>query len=520
MIWSALALANGPTLLPAQDCAADGTVVNAMTGQPVVRAQVMFAGQGAQRGVTTDGTGSWSFSGLPCGTGQFVASRVGFLQASPVQSQRKGLFLPMQLASGSPVHGVKIQLTPQTVIAGRVLDPEGDPVLNARVVILVARVQDGRRTFQSAGSAMTNDLGDYRIPSLPAGKYVVCAYPGISGFVNGLPREALTVGESCYPGQPDSPAAATVDFPAGREGRVDFNLPRYATVRVRGTVSGQPPQRSVGLTLIRRGMPPGAGVIRPAIVRPDGTFEVVGVGPGSYWITSDYYEGAMRWTARVPVQVGGSDVDGVNVRLEQAFSVPGTLKTESETETGQVTARGNPLNFNLREAGESTGGGGHVAWAKDGRSFTIENVAAGVYRLTAFPEGKIFVKSATAGGQDLLGEGAAITGPGNLVEIVLSDNAGAMDVQVEDGDGKPAESAVILLSEGRQAKTLRTNATGRLSTQGLPPGRYQVTAWDDSTEVEYANPDWMRRYAFSQTVTVEAGQTASLKLTQSRLPDR
>src|SRR5580692_761898 len=48
------------------DCAADGYVVNAVTGEPIPRAHVTLMGGYGQSSVAADNSGHWSFSNVAC----------------------------------------------------------------------------------------------------------------------------------------------------------------------------------------------------------------------------------------------------------------------------------------------------------------------------------------------------------------------------------------------------------------------------------------------------------------------
>ena len=54
------------------------------------------------------------------------------------------------------------------ILTGRVLDEDGDPMANVEVNVLRRKGS----AFESSGSAHTNDLGEYRIGGLLAGKYL------------------------------------------------------------------------------------------------------------------------------------------------------------------------------------------------------------------------------------------------------------------------------------------------------------------------------------------------------------
>ena len=60
---------------------------------------------------------------------------------------------------------------------------------------------------------------------------------------------------------------------------------------------------------------------------------------------------------------------------------------------------------------------------------------------------------------------------------------------------------------------------GHFKLPNLAPGDYTVYAWDDPGGVEYANPDWMRRYGTGGVpISVTAGQNVQIKLTMQLAP--
>src|SRR5438309_954390 len=111
------------------DCTIDGVVVNAITGEPTPRAHVTAMGPRGQSASTSDGEGRWNFTGLACGQTQMIATRPGFLQGALGQPRIGAIFRPLLLASGSPVHDARIALSPQSVVIGKVIDDQGDPMM-------------------------------------------------------------------------------------------------------------------------------------------------------------------------------------------------------------------------------------------------------------------------------------------------------------------------------------------------------------------------------------------------------
>ncbi len=486
--------------LPAgTDCAMDGYVVNAITGEPVARARVSAGGVGiAPAFATADSSGHWRFPALGCGPIQVIASRQGFL--SGPQS------IPAPLTSGSPAHDIAVRLTPTSVITGKVLDDQGDPVVNTQVILLASRVTDGRRSFVLTGSqfgnSSTNDLGEFRLAGLTAGKYIVCAEPsarpGIDPRVSG---EAM-LGETCYPGSFENAAAATLDLPVGGDMRLDITAHEVAPVHVRGVITGMPRTQGVALTLNRRNVPiPGAG--RAAKITADGKFDVAGVIPGSYVLSTDYFEGGARLHARVPVEVRNSDVGDVTVHLDSGFTIAG--KVRMEMKSGDAPAQ--KVVVALRSV-EPMSGGGATQWNADHSAFTIADLTPGNYRLDVTLGGKLFVKSATLAGRDIVGQEIPLMQSSGPLDIVLSDDGGALDVQVSSADDMAVPgSGVMVMRNGTQPRTATSGPDGHAIVPGIAPGDYDVYAWDDVRQVEYADPDWMRRYGAGKAhVSVEAGQ--------------
>jgi hypothetical protein len=77
----------------------------------------------------------------------------------------------------------------------------------------------------------------------------------------------------------------------------------------------------------------------------------------------------------------------------------------------------------------------------------------------------------------------------------------------------------MLLRGTIRAAGLPSPPSGHFKIQNVAPGDYTIYAWDDPTEVQYAEPDWMRRNGGGGlAVTVTAGQNQQIKLTQQLVP--
>ncbi len=487
---------NPPPQPTSFDCAVDGSVVNSQTGEPIARARITLNSAGSPASTSTDSSGRWSLSNVACGPAPLLVSRPGFLQ----QARRAA-----NLISGSPMHDMKIELTPQSVFYGKVLDDQGDPVLRAEVIVFIARIAEGRVSFQRNYASNTNDLGEYRIPNVSRGKYIVC-----SSAINGPQGDVPVSGQTCYPGPIEGGTANAMEMATGREIKVDFTLHEATAVHVRGTVTGLPEGKNIGINIVPRG--PAAGVVNAGGGNGrDGKFDFR-VPAGSYMITADYFEGGKHLLARVPIEAGATDIDNVTVALDGGFNITGHVRIDSQT---RQTGGRSQFGINLRTADPTTGSG-QLKWDADHTSFAFNDMSPGAYRLDVFPPSPFYVKSATLAGQDILNSEFSVAQAAGPIEIVLADDGGSIEGDVVDADGQPATGGVIALRNGRASNL---QGIGHFKLSNLAPGDYTVYAWDDANQVPYADQDWMRRYAGGGTpVTVSAGQNVQVKLTQQKVP--
>jgi hypothetical protein len=489
-----------------KNCSVDGSVVNSVTGAPILRAHVSLVGADDSGLAESDSSGKWSVEHMACGRVSVSANRVGFLRAQ----QNSGMNASLLLVAETPLHDVKLTLAPQAVLAGRVLDDEGDPILGAQVSLLTSRIMNGLRGIQASNSTTANDLGEYRFAGLTAGKYIVCANAG-GGAVpaNG----ATPYAERCYPGSMD--AGTAMDVAAGYEGRIDFTLSPVATVHIRGVISGQVEGVNTSVNLIPRTQIARMFLGLSAQVLKDGTFFIRNVPPGSYTINATTNQQNARLTARAPVEVAAEDVEGIQLHLEPGFTVPGTVKIVSAS--GKKIEKPQYTAMLMSQDGTGVAGANNTVWDEARTSFTIPDVAAGSYRLFLSPPPPFYLKSAALGGRDIAGSEVMI-GPGaGNIEVVLSDDGGSVEGDVSTDDG-PVAAWIFLERDGAPSRNARTDASGHFKIDTVPPGDYKVYAWDDNTRVEYANPDWMQRNGKGVAVTVGSGQTSHVKLVRQIAP--
>src|SRR5439155_12840776 len=123
--------------------------------------------------VFTDDQGRFSFAGLTTDLYTLTAIKSGYATTRFGARRRTDRATPIDVAGGAVVEGIEVRMPKGGVITGHVVDDVGDPLILAAVAAqLIVRV-DNRTDVTTMGVGETDDLGEYRIAGLPAGRYVV-----------------------------------------------------------------------------------------------------------------------------------------------------------------------------------------------------------------------------------------------------------------------------------------------------------------------------------------------------------
>jgi protocatechuate 3,4-dioxygenase beta subunit len=153
-----------------------GQVLQKPGGQPIRKANVQFIerdGQSnSQYSDTTDADGRFQVDDVKPGRYLATVEHPGFVQSASGKQWSTVLVQP-----GQGTTDVVFYMQPAAVITGKILDLDGDPMSNVSISALrVGSTQRGRNSHGS-GYAATNDLGEFRISDLRAGRYRLTANP-------------------------------------------------------------------------------------------------------------------------------------------------------------------------------------------------------------------------------------------------------------------------------------------------------------------------------------------------------
>ena len=367
--------------------------------------------------------------------------------------------------------------------------------------------------------------------------------PRAAGGGRGGPEEVIEdYVVTYYPNALDATNAAGLDLAAGSEVRgIEIRLQKARFHRVSGSVSGLPgdfvPAAQAkakgkaadgGFAPAGRGMvlnlAPRSGGARPnptpAITGADGTFEFEAVPPGSYYIVAQAPGPAQqRLSARVAVDVGNGDVSGVAVRLQPPLIVSGKATLESNGTQANVRLSSVRLNFAPADPSPGNQGRNGQSQLSDDGSFQAQ-LEAESYSVEAggLPDG-YYLKSVKLAGREMPDATLDLSYGGGPVEVVLAPTAGDVTGTVQNARGEPAGgvqvTAVPVSGSLRRDmnKLVAADANGSFTFHGLPPGDYQIFAWEEVETNAWMDREFRQPFATQATsVKVQESGTASVTL--------
>lgn len=332
-------LAQGLQSAADQSCSIEGGVVDAATALPLEGAILTLYPQGETAGesVVSGADGTFHFNGLEPGIYRLSAWHVGYLRKAYSQRGLNRFGVPLKLAPGQDRQNVVFRLLRAAAISGHVFEENGDPVLGASVQAMRFDWSYGQRRLKAAGYASTDDRGAYRVFGLEPGRYYLSAtYLRMEAMQLGLGVSPEGFVPTFYPDTTDVGTAVPITLQAGDDvSGYDITLISEHAVSVRGsipiandTVNGVSYGQQVWLSRVD-------GTLRREGSRwsnPDskGHFVFTSVTPGTYvlqWQPSGPGRKSQEEATQV-IQVGDSDIDGINLVPQPELKVAGSVRVE------------------------------------------------------------------------------------------------------------------------------------------------------------------------------------------------
>jgi protocatechuate 3,4-dioxygenase beta subunit len=496
----------------------EGFVFDALTHAPVTGALVSVNTHSQPAVFRTDAGGHFS---VPASSNGFSAS-IEFTRAGYLHAHRA-----VRGKSGETVPGLRIDLVPTAVIKGKLVDEDGFPVEGAQVSALRYQMFNGERKLQPAWSSSTqsDDLGEFRIFSLPAGRYCIRAS---AGDLANWDRRYVP---QYVPGVLEPTDDSWIEVKAGEErGGVNLRFTKHEGVTVEGRLAmptGVAPGRMQ--VSLRQDQFASTGYSGASQV-DGGTFRITHVPPGTYKLQAHSFSfppKAGDFMAEQQLQVGGGDVRDVVLAVHEVQPVdvsgtvvlegggaPGTMMITLFSPTGpSVTVRSNEEGaFNLN--GLLPGHYSLLVMADYAQAATPGNPrGVNPYPVSAILDEKEVLQV----GFDLGG-----TPPGPL-RITLSTRMYFVTGKLLDQAGNPVSGAVVALDSGRPNvqswNTTNGDGTFRLGLTSVGDFHVYVVVDQGGSQTDLLrDPDFLKAHEHDfAPVHIVEGRNAPLVL---RLPAR
>jgi protocatechuate 3,4-dioxygenase beta subunit len=502
----------------------EGIVVKDPGSEPVKKAVIELIAENQSAGgnytAVTNADGIFHIEGIGPGRYHLFAERTGYVEGAQHGSRGQGRILT--LAVGQTLKDIQIRLAAAATVTGRVTDEDGDSLENAEVSVLRRTFAAGRARWQQIRSERTNDLGEYRIPNLPAGNYYVSVNPPpdfkalldsenspVSGKpANNTEKPSTSYQTTYYPGTADRGQAEPIQLHAGDEFPANFSLAPSPTLTIRGSVANLPPRASATILLQANDF---NVVFNGAEVHKDGSFVIYDVAPGAYTIVASVDDAPAPMIARQSLQITSNNIDGLRLVPQAGATIRGKLHLEGKN-VGPRDTR--PMTLVLQPSEGPSDGDLQFSTgidfspaapiASDG-SFQWTNVPPGNYSLRLGTERNFtsdwFLKSATVGGRTNDLSAISVDGGVIALDVTAGANGAVVEGIVTDLQGQPVADAVVVAApeasqrlHGDHLHKTASDQNGRFTLRGIAPGQYSLFAWDNVEGEAYYDPEFLKNY--------------------------
>lgn len=504
-----------------------GTVVNAITGEPVQRALVSVLSEGDQRevaSVESDAEGHFAVERLAAGKYPLIAAKRGY--ARSYYDEHVDLNTAIVTGPDEDTTHLTFHLMPHAILHGVVTADGGDPVESARVILFEKRQFPGSdEPIHERESAMTDDTGAYEFGDLAPGDYLVAvlAQPwyalhnrnraSASGTDNNAQLD-VAYPTTYFDSTTDEAAATPIALAGGSREEANLNLHAVPAIRL----AVEAPRRADGrlarpeLTQMIFGVAEGVESVGFFDALQTGSTEFDGVAPGHYEMTAGDPQRVLELNAAQSSTVDLNSGIGT-------VTVTGTVHRAGEAK-GPAEA-----HLFLHPRGTTPSHANLTATVQNGQ-FHLEGVAPGVWTVTAEAGGPypsinriVPVLSISTEGVTHTGNVLKVQDKSLNVTVILGEEGTARVDGFARKGGRGFAGAMILLVPKDPAmlqilvRRDQSDSDGSFSLRNVLPGAYTVVAIEDAWDLDWTRPEVVARYLSKGTpATVTNTQDARLQL--------
>lgn len=336
------------------------------SGTSIIRGRVTTTGNDPIGGVRvsigplsaqTSADGRYEITGLTAGSYLVLAAKDSFVpwrHGQGTLDEREPTMVTV--VDHQAADDIDIALPAAAAVAGRVVEPGGRAVANARVMLAEPVFENGRRRLRPVWTQMvrrqafTDNQGEFVLSDLWPGDYFLLAIPPVeAGRQSTLGPRPPGLAPTLYPAATGPRAASRIRLDFGTlRGGLDIILNTTARFDVRGVVLDRwgRPARDGRVQAMRRGDLPSMdfddGLAGEATVQSDGSYALEGLRPGRYGLRAllpstdaDTVEERIRnrleTTAWSIVDVGERDLNGVDLRAAHLITVRGRVSFDDRS---------------------------------------------------------------------------------------------------------------------------------------------------------------------------------------------
>jgi hypothetical protein len=503
-----------------------GHVVAADTGQPLRKAQVrVVAGEMREnRMATTDADGRYEFKLLPAGRYSISASKGSYVGLQYGQQRPFEPGKPLEILDGQTVEKVDFALPRGGVITGRILDEFGEPMADAQVAAQRYQNFNGRRRLMPAGRpAMTNDIGEFRLFAIPPGQYYLSATLRSMGMM-GDTDDRSGYAPTYFPGTPNMAEAQKVTIGIGQiVSDINMALMPTRTARITGTAVDSQGRPFVGMVMA---MPRGDSMMMmfgpPGQTKPDGSFAISGLAPGTY-VLQTQGGGPDGDSASTEVTISGDDVNGIRLVASKPSTASGRVVVEPAAaqalRPSMLRLSIQPVVFDMPMMGMT--GPGVV---NDDLTFELKTRPGRMKVALAGPAPGWTIRAVRHRGTDVTDSGIEFRANEDIteIEVELTNRLTDLSGLVTNSRGAAVKDYSVVIfaqdrdkwtANSRYMRTGRPDQDGRFKLTGLPPGEYHIVALEYLDTDQWPEPEYLERVRSKATsVTISEGETKSVDL--------